>query len=65
MKVGVRGRDEGKRVWKWLTGYSYTEAVDVLYGNNTFTFSRIGALVSHLLNIPPQRIPVMRDVKWK
>lgn len=50
---------------KWLMVDSYTEAVGVLYGKNTFTFSRIGALVSHLLNIPPQRIPVMRDVRWK
>jgi hypothetical protein len=65
LRAGVRGRDEGKRVWKWLTGDSCTEAVDVLYRKNTFTFSRIGALVSHLLNIPPQRIPVMRDVRWK
>lgn len=52
-------------MWKWLMIDSYTEAVDVLYGKNTFTFSRIGPLISHLLTIPPQRIPVMRDVKWK
>lgn len=61
----MRGRDE--RVWerKWLMVDRYTEAVVVFYGKNTFTFSRIGPLVSHLLNIPPQRIPVMRSVKWK
>jgi hypothetical protein len=41
------------------------EALETLYRKNTFTFSSIALVISHLLNIPPQRIPVMKDVKWR
>jgi hypothetical protein len=39
--------------------------MDILYSKNTFTFSSTARVISHLLNIPPQRIPVMKDVKWR
>lgn len=55
-------RESGR---KWLMVDSYMEAVYVLYAKNSSTFTRIGSLVSHLLNISPRRIPVMRDVRWK
>ncbi|PMD46805.1 hypothetical protein L207DRAFT_221131 [Hyaloscypha variabilis F] len=43
----------------------YSEAIEILYSKNTFTFSSMAPLISHLLNIPPQRVAVMRDVKWR
>jgi hypothetical protein len=44
---------------------SYSEAVEVLYGKNTFTFASTTPVISHLLNIPTHRIEVMKDVKWR
>ncbi|KAE9362594.1 hypothetical protein N431DRAFT_358358 [Stipitochalara longipes BDJ] len=42
----------------------YSEAIEILYSKNTFAFSSMAPLISHILNIPPQRVAVMRDVKW-
>jgi len=37
----------------------------VLYAKNTFSYDSLAPLISHLLNIPSRRIPLMRDVQWR